>query len=88
MGIFLWLLNLIKRTHLTIYQIEHRVKLEKIFTTLVKTQLQNDFFANNIIINMITIFLKSLIMFNFTKIKTKLYICIFNNLKSTLIGGY
>jgi len=88
MGIFLWLLNLIKRTHLTIYQIEHQVKLEKIFTTLVKTQLQNDFFANNIIINMITIFLKSLIMSNFTKIKIKLYICIFNNLKSTLIGGY
>jgi hypothetical protein len=43
MCIFLWLLNLIKKTHLTIYQIEHRVKLDKILTILIKTQLQNDF---------------------------------------------
>ncbi len=54
MCIFLWLLNLIEKTHLTIYQIEHRVKLDKILTTIVKTQLQNDFFDNNITINMIT----------------------------------
>lgn len=79
---------MIKKTHLTIYQIEHRVKLEKILTALVKTQLQNDFFANNITINMITICLKSLIMSNFTKIKIKLYICSSNNFKSTLGEGY
>jgi hypothetical protein len=60
MCIFLWLLNLIKNTHLTIYRFEHRVKLDKLLTILVRRQLQNIFFVNNIAINMITMIISSI----------------------------